>query len=57
KRIGQGRENAKQFLADNPDVADTIERIIRDHAGLPGGKAATKPAAAEKTDDEAETAG
>ena len=57
QRIGQGRENAKLFLADNPDIADTIERIIRDHAGLPGGKAATKPAAAEKTDDEAETAG
>jgi recombination protein RecA len=29
QRIGQGRENAKTFLADNPDVADAIEAAIR----------------------------
>jgi recombination protein RecA len=34
QRIGQGRENAKQFLRDNPEVADTIERQIRANAGL-----------------------
>jgi recombination protein RecA len=34
ERIGQGRENAKQFLRDNPDVAQTIERKIRENAGL-----------------------
>ena len=34
QRIGQGRENAKQFLKDNPDIADTIERSIRQDAGL-----------------------
>ena len=34
QRIGQGRENAKQFLKDNPDVAGTIERSIRQDAGL-----------------------
>ncbi len=34
KRIGQGRENAKSFLADNPDVAGVIERAIRENAGL-----------------------
>jgi recombination protein RecA len=28
-RIGQGRENAKQFLRDNPETADKIERAIR----------------------------
>jgi len=28
-RIGQGRENAKSFLKDNPDMADRIERSIR----------------------------
>ncbi|MBI4578479.1 MAG: DNA recombination/repair protein RecA, partial [Planctomycetes bacterium] len=27
-RIGQGRENAKQFLRDNPDLADEIRRKI-----------------------------
>ena len=34
KRIGQGRENAKAFLSENPDVAGVIERAIRENAGL-----------------------
>src|SRR5215216_3519076 len=34
QRLGQGRENAKQFLKDNPDVAQEIERKIRENAGL-----------------------
>jgi recombination protein RecA len=34
QRIGQGRENAKVFLRDNPDIADAIERAIRSNAGL-----------------------
>ncbi len=34
QRIGQGRENTKQFLKDNPEIADTIERAIRENAGL-----------------------
>ena len=34
ERIGQGRENAKQFLKDNPDMANDIERKIRENAGL-----------------------
>jgi len=34
QRIGQGRENAKQFLADNPDVAYEIEDKIRASHGL-----------------------
>jgi recombination protein RecA len=28
-RIGQGRENAKQYLKENPDMADRIERAVR----------------------------
>ena len=32
-RIGQGRENAKQFLRDHPEVADTIEAQVRAQAG------------------------
>lgn len=32
QRIGQGRENAKQFLRDNPQVADSIEKKIRDQS-------------------------
>ena len=34
-RLGQGRENAKQFLRDNPDLADEIESKIRENMGLP----------------------
>jgi recombination protein RecA len=34
QRIGQGRENAKQFLRSNPDIAAGIERRIRENAGL-----------------------
>jgi recombination protein RecA len=34
QRIGQGRENAKQFLKDNPAMADAIEKAIRQNAGL-----------------------
>lgn len=33
-RIGQGRENAKIFLRENPDMAETIEKAVRADAGL-----------------------
>ena len=36
QRIGQGRENAKQFLADNLEMADAIEVAVREAAGLVG---------------------
>ena len=34
QRIGQGRENAKQFLRDNPAIAEAIEQKVRANAGL-----------------------
>ena len=34
QRIGQGRENAKKFLSENPDVAQEIENKIRQNSGL-----------------------
>uniref|UniRef100_UPI0035AFDB75 recombinase RecA n=1 Tax=Stella sp. TaxID=2912054 RepID=UPI0035AFDB75 len=34
QRIGQGRENAKSFLRENPAVAQAIEQAIRQNAGL-----------------------
>ena len=34
QRLGQGRENSKNFLRDNPAVADEIEALIRQNAGL-----------------------
>ena len=36
ERIGQGRENAKQYLVQNPDAAARIEAQIRQNAGLIG---------------------
>jgi recombination protein RecA len=33
-RLGQGRENAKQFLKENPQVADVIEKKIRENSNL-----------------------
>lgn len=34
QRLGQGRENAKQYLKDNPEVAKEIETTLRQNAGL-----------------------
>ncbi|CCZ22718.1 protein RecA [Acetobacter sp. CAG:977] len=34
QRLGQGRENAKQYLKENPQIADEIEKQIRSNAGL-----------------------
>jgi len=31
ERVGQGRENARQFLKDNPDIAEKIEGQVREH--------------------------
>src|SRR5215467_7790774 len=34
QRIGQGRENAKNYLKENPEVASKIEAAVRQNAGL-----------------------
>ena len=34
QRLGQGRENARQFLKDNPEIAAEIEKGVRESAGL-----------------------
>ena len=34
QRIGQGRENAKQFLKENKEMAAEIDRMIRSNAGI-----------------------
>ena len=43
ERIGQGRENAKTFLGQNPDVADRIETAVRRNAGLIAGRILDEP--------------
>ena len=39
-RIGQGRENAKQFLKENPDLAAEIEKKLRKSLGIADADAA-----------------
>ncbi|HYF22763.1 MAG TPA: recombinase RecA, partial [Caulobacteraceae bacterium] len=34
QRIGQGRENAREFLKNNPDMAQAIEQAVRKNAGI-----------------------
>jgi recombination protein RecA len=47
-RLGQGRENSKQFLRDNPDLADEIEAKLREEMGLPAMGVATESTAAKE---------
>jgi recombination protein RecA len=48
--MGQGRENAKQFLKENEDVTKEIENRIREYHGLLG----TQEVPAEESSDEGE---
>ena len=41
EKIGQGRENAKQYLKDNPAVCDEIAEKVREHYGLKADVSAT----------------
>jgi recombination protein RecA len=51
-RIGQGRENAKQFLKDNPQMAAAIEKAIRQNAGLIVDKMLAAPEEGELAESE-----
>ena len=53
QRIGQGRENSKTFLKDNPKIADAIERAIRQNAGLLVEQLLAKPEDGEGDDPDA----
>ena len=52
-RLGQGRENAKVFLKTSPEMADRIERAIRENAGLIAERILEQDAPAEDDDAEA----
>ena len=52
QRIGQGRENVKNFLKENPEMAKEIEHKIRENAGLLAGEMITPPNEGKKEDDE-----
>jgi recombination protein RecA len=51
QRIGQGRENAKVFLKQNPDIANKIEAAVRANSGLIA-EAIAAGQVAEKDDDD-----
>jgi recombination protein RecA len=53
QRIGQGRENAKQFLRDHKDVGELIEKRIREQAGSVADTMLVQP---DEDADEAEAA-
>jgi recombination protein RecA len=52
QRLGQGRENAKQFLKDNPEMAAAIERAIRQNAGLLSNRILVHDDSAEDSGDD-----
>ena len=52
QRIGQGRENAKTFLLENPDLSDQLQREILEHAGVLNEAAMTDPPGIVEDDDE-----
>ncbi len=44
ERLGQGRENARAFLKENPELRERIEAALRKHLGLPESANETAPA-------------
>ena len=57
ERIGQGRENARKFLRDNPDIADAIEDKVRKNAGLIAEEMLALPDSDHDADDGEEAVG
>ena len=41
-KIGQGKENVKAYLKENPKVADELENLVRDKLGIAGNKKSAK---------------
>ncbi|HDZ72121.1 recombinase RecA [Aurantimonas sp. C2-6-R+9] len=51
QRLGQGRENSKNFLRDNPSVANEIEALIRQNAGLIAEQLLVDPGGEDSADE------
>jgi len=56
ERLGQGRENAKQFLKDNPEISDKIEKQIRELLLNAAVVASQTASLADEDEDDAEFA-
>jgi recombination protein RecA len=52
QRIGQGRENTKNFLLENPEIAQSIEQKIRENAGLLADAMLDAPKTTASSEDE-----
>ncbi|MAL09235.1 MAG: recombinase RecA [Maricaulis sp.] len=53
ERVGQGRENARRFLLDNPDIANEIEAKVRANSGVLEEKMLTGPDEEDDADEAA----
>ena len=51
QRLGQGRENSRQFLKDNPEIASQIENGVRESAGLIAAELITAGEDSENSED------
>ncbi len=56
ERLGQGRDNAVEYLKEHPELADEIEDRVREAAGIPPRSAFAAEAMAEETEEEATAA-
>ena len=54
ERIGQGRENAKKFLTDNPEIREEVEKRVRAAYGI--GEAVEDAEVEDKDEKKEETA-
>lgn len=52
ERMGQGRENSKQFLLDNPEIMDEIYRLVRDEYGIGDGSTVVEEELSLELDEE-----
>jgi recombination protein RecA len=50
QRLGQGRENSKSFLKANPEIANRIERAIRENSGIIADRILADPDPSEQED-------
>jgi len=48
ERLGQGRENVKELLKERPELADELEAVLRERAGLPAWQGKQPEPATEK---------
>ena len=46
EKIGQGRENAKKYFVEHPEIMDEVEAKVREYYALEGSEEETKDSAA-----------